>query len=184
MGAFRNAIANPRRAWRLWRVRRRGILIGPNCLIADAVRLDRGPYVDQLGTIEIGSNAQFDFGVVLQAWGGSIRCGDNVFFGPHTVVYGHGGVTIGDNTLVAMHCCIISSNHSIPPRARKIRYEPSELLSVSIGKDVWLAAGVKVLGGVTIGDGCIVGAGAVVTKDLPAYSIAHGVPAKVVGIRA
>ena len=52
-----------------------------------------------------------------------------------------------------------------------------------IGADVWLGAGVTVLGGVTIGDGCVVGAGAVVTRDLPPYAIAVGVPARVTGSR-
>ena len=50
---------------------------------------------------------------------------------------------------------------------------------ISISRDVWLDAGVTVLGGVNIGDGCVVGAGSVVTKDLPAGSVCHGVPATV-----
>jgi len=54
---------------------------------------------------------------------------------------------------------------------------------VLIGNDVWLGARVVVTAGVTIGDGCIVGAGAIVTKDLPAESIAAGVPARVIGQR-
>jgi len=99
------------------------------------------------------------------------------------VIYGHGGVEIGDQSLVAMHCCILSSEHTVPARPEIIRNQPDRLLPTRIGRDVWLGAGVKVLGGVTIGDGCVVGAGAVVTGNLAPYSIAVGVPARVVSQR-
>ncbi|MCX6954207.1 MAG: acyltransferase [Verrucomicrobia bacterium] len=106
--------------------------------------------------------------------------GHNVFVGPYAVIYGHGGVEIGDDTLISMHCRILSSNHALPPPSVAIRTQPDTRLPTKIGRDVWLGAGVTVLGGVTIGDCCIVGAGAVVTADLPPNSIAVGVPAKVI----
>jgi serine acetyltransferase len=132
-----------------------------------------------MGELTLGPGAWIEQGVVLNAFGGSIRLGRDVFLGPHTVIYGHGGVEIGDACLIAMHCRIVSSNHTVPPFGTDIRSQPDVLLPTRIGRDVWLGAGVTVLGGVTIGDGCIVGAGAVVTRDLPAGSIAHGVPATV-----
>lgn len=135
------------------------------------------------GCIRIDGGAWIEQGVVLHAFGGTIDIGRDVFLGPHTVIYGHGGVEIGDACLIAMHCRILSSNHTVPPLGTDIRSQPDVLLPTRIGRDVWLGAGVTVLGGVTIGDGCIVGAGAVVTKDLPSGSISHGVPAKVVGWR-
>jgi acetyltransferase-like isoleucine patch superfamily enzyme len=119
----------------------------------------------------------------LHAYGGSIDIGEHVFIGPYSVIYGHGGVTIGRDTLVSMHCRILSSNHAIPPAGTSIRSQPDELKRTQIGADVWLGAGVTILGGVTIGDGCIIGAGAVVTRDLPPYSIAVGVPATVIRSR-
>jgi acetyltransferase-like isoleucine patch superfamily enzyme len=106
--------------------------------------------------------------------------GSCIFIGPYTVIYGHGGVVIGEDSLIAMHCRILSSDHAIPGRETPIRSQPDVLQPTSIGRDVWLGAGVTVLGGVTIGEGCVVAAGAVVTKDLPAYAIAMGVPARVV----
>ena len=109
--------------------------------------------------------------------------GQDVFLGPYTVIHGHGGVRIGKDSLIAAHCRIVSSNHRVPGRDRRIRWEPDVLLPVTIGEDVWLGAGVSVLGGVTIGDGCVIGAGAVVTKNVPPYSVALGVPAVVVGTR-
>ena len=82
-----------------------------------------------------------------------------------------------------MHCRILSSNHTVPPLGTIIRSLPDRPLPTHIGCDVWLGAGVTVLGGVTIGDGCVVGAGAVVTHNLPPYTIAVGVPARVVDRR-
>ena len=120
---------------------------------------------------------------MLAAYSGRIDIARWVFVGPYTVVYGHGGVSIGEGTLIAMHCRIVSSNHTIAPFGTPIRSQPDVPLPVKIGRDVWLGAGVTVLGGVTIGDGCIVGAGAVVTKDLPPGAIAHGIPAAVKGWR-
>jgi acetyltransferase-like isoleucine patch superfamily enzyme len=102
-----------------------------------------------------------------------------VYVGPYTVIYGHGGVEIGDGTLVAMGCGIVSSNHTIPGREELILSHPDLKKKTSIGRDCWIGAGVYILAGVTIGDGCVIGAGAVVTKDVPAYSVAAGNPARV-----
>lgn len=109
--------------------------------------------------------------------------GQNVFIGPHAVLYGHGGIVIGDHALISMHVCILSSNHAIPEQGTLIRSQPDDLRPTRLGRDVWIGAHAVILGGVTLGDGCIVGAGAVVTKDLPAGAIAHGVPAQVRGFR-
>jgi acetyltransferase-like isoleucine patch superfamily enzyme len=122
--------------------------------------------------------------VLLHPYGGTIRLERMVFVGPACVIYGHGGVNIGEGSLIAMHCRILSSNHTIAPLDTPIRSQPDIPLPTDIGRDVWLGAGVTVLGGVTIGDGCIVGAGAVVAKDLPPGAIAYGIPARVQGYRA
>ena len=169
---------------RRWQFARRGVPVDRSCMIAGAVSLGVWPRVHPPGTIEIGLKCELGQGVELNPWGGRIRLGHRVLLGPYTVIYGHGGVEVGDDSLIAMHCCIVSSNHTVPGRFSRIRSKPDVLLPVKIGHDVWLGAGVKVLGGISIGDGCVVGAGAVVTKDLPPYSIAIGVPAKVVGQRS
>lgn len=164
---------------RLVRLQLRGAKIGADCEIGPGVECSPG-FLRQRGTIMVGDRCSLARGTVLAAWGGAITLGRNIFVGPYAVIYGHGGVEIGDDTLISMHCCILSSNHTVPPRGTTIRSQPDILLPTKIGRDVWLGANVTVLGGVTIGDGCIVGAGAVVTKDLPAYSIALGVPARVI----
>jgi acetyltransferase-like isoleucine patch superfamily enzyme len=162
---------------------RRGVHLGSKCRLASGIELIPGTRSSKMGQITVGDLTQLERGVVLRAWGGSIILGTNLFVGEYTVIYGHGGVTVGDNTLIAMHSRILSSNHTIPGRDGLIRNHPDVLLPTTIGKDVWLGAGVTVLGGVTVGDGCVVAAGAVVTKDLPPYSISMGIPAKVVRFR-
>lgn len=165
-----------RRRRLIWAGARLGL---PNQL-GPAIDCRPGHGAEGPGSIILADGAWIEQGVVLHAFGGSIRIGKNVFLGPHTVIYGHGGVDIGDSTLIAMHCRIVSSNHTIPPMGTDIRSQPDELRPTKIGRDVWLGAGVTVLGGVTIGDGCIIGAGAVVTKDIPPGAICIGSPAQVV----
>ena len=168
-----------RSGFRIWQARICGAMIGQGCRFEQSVDLSPDGYFGRQGSISIGDHGQLMKGVVLWPFGGQIALGTNVFVGHYTVIYGHGGVEIGDHTLISMHCRILSSNHTVPPAGTLIRSQPDLLLPTCIGRDVWLGAGVTVLGGVTIGDGCVVGAGAVVASDLPQYSIALGVPARV-----
>ncbi len=165
------------------RLRASGITIASGCVLAPGVQARRGIRSGQPGTVSLAAGCRLESGALVEAWGGKISLGENVFLGPYTVIYGHGGVEIGADTLVSMHCRILSSNHTIPPPEKHIRWEPDVLRPTHIGRDVWLGAGTTILGGVTIGDGCVIGAGAVVTSDLPPYSIAYGVPATVRGSR-
>jgi acetyltransferase-like isoleucine patch superfamily enzyme len=169
--------------WHRYHLSQIGVEIHASCLVERQVRANLGTTNGKPGQIQLAAQVQLEPGAVLYAWGGHIAIAENVFIGPYTVIYGHGGVEIGKDSLIAMHCRILSANHTIPDYEHRIRDEPNICRSTKIGEDVWLGAGVTVLGGVTIGDGCVVGAGSVVTKDLPPYAIAVGVPAKVVRTR-
>jgi serine acetyltransferase len=169
--------------WRAQLLRWQGMELGEPRMLGANIDCRPG-YRAGRGKITVAEGIWLEHGVVLHAYGGFIRIGENGFIGPHTVIYGHGGVEIGDSCLIAMHCRILSSNHAVPPFGTDIRSQPDELRPTRLGRDVWLGAGVTVLGGVTLGDGCIVGAGAVVTKDLPPGAIARGVPAAVQGFRS
>jgi len=169
--------------YRRWCLARRGLRLDRSCFVDAGVSIGPWGAGGVRGAVQVGSECELGRGVELNPWGGHIRVGRHVYIGPYVVIYGQGGVEIGDHTLIATHSCILSSNHAIPARDGLIRNHPDVLLPTRIGRDVWLGAGVRVLGGVTIGDGCIVGAGAVVTKDLPQFAIAQGVPARVVGQR-
>lgn len=170
-------------AFRSWRLRRLGVKHDAPHRLGPGLQARLGWRDSHPGEISAGPRVWLENGVVLDAWGGRIALGADVFVGPYVVIYGHGGVEIGDAALISMHCRIVSSNHTVPPLGTDIRSQPDLLRPTRIGRDVWLGAGVTVLGGVTIGDGCVVGAGAVVTGDLPSGSIAVGVPARVVGQR-
>ncbi|MDF1658876.1 MAG: acyltransferase [Verrucomicrobiales bacterium] len=126
----------------------------------------------------IADSVTLEDGVRIEAWKGGISIAENVHLGSDTKIYGHGGVSIGSNTLIAMNCCILSSDHTICPQGTPIRTMADVLKPTEIGSDVWLGAGVIVLGGVTIGDGAVIGAGSVVTHNISKGAICVGTPAK------
>ncbi|MBN1154191.1 acyltransferase [candidate division KSB1 bacterium] len=86
-------------------------------------------------------------------------------------------ITIGDNTIIGPGSFITSDNHGTK-RGQLIRDQAGIEKDVTIGSDVWLGAYVIILPGVTIGDGAVIAAGSVVTKDVPQYTICAGVPAR------
>lgn len=160
-----------------------GASVGQGCQFAPGCDLRPGLAAECRGSILLGDRCRVSRGVVLRPHGGSIAIGRDSFLGEHVVIYGHGGVEIGPECLIAMHCRILSSEHVVPPFGTAIRTQGDILKPTRLERDVWLGAGVTVLGGVSIGEGCVVGAGAVVTRDLPPGSIAVGVPAVVIGQR-
>ena len=180
---FLNKLEFLKRRYRVWLLRKIGVDIDYSCSLLEAVTVRLGFSSQKKGCLQILSGCCIDKGVLIDCWKGSVRIGGNTFIGPYVVIYGQGNVRIGENSLISMCCKIISSNHTIPPKKELIRDHPNILLPVTIGDDVWLGAGVTVLGGVTIGNGCVVGAGSVVTKSLPPYSVAIGVPAKMIRTR-
>ena len=160
-----------------------GVKVGRGCRVAAGARLARTWYGQGEGELVIGDDCDIRHHAVIESWGGMVRLGARVFVGPHVVIYGHGGVEVGDQSLLSMHVCIVSSNHAVPEIGTSIRSQPDELRPTRIGRDVWIGARSVVLGGVTIGDGCVIGAGSVVTKSLPAGAIAFGSPATIRGWR-
>ena len=101
---------------------------------------------------------------------------DDVVINAFTHIFGAGGVRVGARSMISTGCNITSVTHPDELALRMTCIENP----VNIGVDCWLGAGAIVLPGVTIGDGSIIAAGAVVTRDVPAGSVAVGVPARVV----
>lgn len=109
-------------------------------------------------------------------FGKNLVLGRDVFINMGCRFQDTGGITIGDGSLIGHGTTLTTLNHAVDP-ARRADMLPAP---VTIGRRVWLGAGVTVVPGVTIGDGAIVGAGSVVTKDVPADTIVAGVPARVI----
>ena len=174
-------------AWRRKCAVAQGVELAQNVRLASGVdfNLGRGfknalqPPVTR-GRIVLGDCTWIERGAVLWAFDGSIALHPNVYLGPYVTIYGHGGVEIGDGTLVSMKATILSSNHGVPPMGSLIRDQPDELLPTRVGRDVWVGANAVILGGVAIGDGAVIAAGSVVNRDVESGAIVAGVPARVV----
>jgi acetyltransferase-like isoleucine patch superfamily enzyme len=133
--------------------------------------------------VNIGAYARLVVGTDISNPGSHIFIGDGCGIGEYSSIGGSGGVSIGSNTIIGQHFTAHPENHNFDDVTRPIREQGTTRQRISIGSDCWFGARVTVLAGVTIGDGCVVAAGAVVRSDVPALSIVAGVPARVVGTR-
>jgi acetyltransferase-like isoleucine patch superfamily enzyme len=106
--------------------------------------------------------------------------GSNVSIHPMSYIDATGGLTIGSDVAIAHSTTIMTTEHDYSQRGRSTNDVPGTSARVTIGNDVWIGCGVRVLAGVTIGDHVVIGAGAIVTKDIPPNSLAVGVPARVI----
>jgi acetyltransferase-like isoleucine patch superfamily enzyme len=109
-------------------------------------------------------------------FGKNITIGKNVFINSGCHFQDQGGIVIGDNTLIGHNVVLATINHDLNPlNNRKNHYAP-----INIASNVWIGSNATVLSGVTIGEWAVIAAGAVVTKDVPPYTVVGGVPAKVI----
>jgi acetyltransferase-like isoleucine patch superfamily enzyme len=161
-----------------------GALVGARTGADSIVR--RGAILDREygGDIDIGPGTVIHRGAMLIPLGGHIRLGYRCRVNPYSILYGHGGLSIGDYVRIAAHCVIVPANHGIALDEGPIAEQPMIKRGIRIGNDVWLGTGVRVLDGAVIGDGCVVAAGAVVRGELEPYGIYAGVPARLVRRRS
>lgn len=111
-------------------------------------------------------------------YGCNIELEDNVYFNANCVVLDCAKVKIGENTLIGPNVQLYTPIHPLDIKSRNSGFESAK--PITIGKNCWLGGSVVVLPGVNIADGCVIGAGAVVTKDIPPNSLAVGNPARVI----
>ncbi len=125
---------------------------------------------------DVGPGAHFEPNFRCE-FGFNIRIGRSFYANFDCVMLDGGEITIGDNVLLGPRVGIYTSNHAIDPTERVAG--GCYARPVTIGNRVWVGGGVQIMQGVTIGDDAIIGAGSVVTRDVPAGVIAAGVPCKV-----
>lgn len=154
--------------------------------IGKGADIGKGLHVQSPDNIHIGNNVRIGrFGRIasfpVEGRYGQISLEDNCYIGDFFSVLGGADIVIKKDTLIASHVAVISENHGDNPEIG-IKYgnQPLSGKPVTIGNNCWIGEKSMILPGVTIGGWCIVGAGAVVTKDIPPYSIAVGNPARVV----
>ena len=174
-----------------------GVIIGKGVVVRHPDRISLGRQVgiddyvllDASGAgaegLQLGDQVIISRNCIIQGKSGPVVIGDKTDIGANTLITSGSGVYLEPSVLIAGNCYIGGSRYytgqlDIPIMAQGW-YSRGP---VRIGTGSWLGAGVTVLDGVSIGQGCVVGAGAVVTKDLPVYSVAAGIPAKVIGNRS
>jgi acetyltransferase-like isoleucine patch superfamily enzyme len=153
----------------------RRVMVGQGCFVdahslTSRIELQDDVWLSQGCFLVVGRNA-------------TILIGPRSYVGHRCLFYGHGGIQVGQDVLMANDVQLICGNHTFARRDLPIRAQPTEERPIVIEDDVWLGASAIVLGGVTVGQGSVVAAGAVVTRSLPPYSVARGVPAQIVGAR-
>lgn len=158
---------------------RKSLIIGKNVRIDQNVLFD----LNSKGKITIGDNTYIGYGTVLMTYSGVISIGNNCSLNPYCVVYGHGGLVIENNVRIATHTVIVPANHIFEDRNIPIYMQGLSMKGIKIESDVWIGANAKILDGVIIHKGAIIGAGSVVTKNVEQFSVVAGAPAKKIKYR-
>lgn len=150
--------------------------IPPYCFLGENTNIDPTAWFmapNEKHPIHIGNNVKIRRGA---EWIGPIKVGSGCSFNRDTYI--RANVTIGRNCNIGAFTRLITDSHEVAGpkrRAGKGSFPP-----IIIGDGTWIGANVTVLGGVTIGEGCVIAAGAVITKDVPPNTMVGGVPAKVI----
>lgn len=155
------------------------ISIGRDCQIDDGAILD----FRFGGSIVLGNRVTVRSGAILSPHGGSIRLDDDSGVNHYTILYGHGGLSIGKFVRFAAHCLVIPANHGFDDLTKPISIQALTMQGITIGDDVWVGGHCTILDGVTIGNGAVVAAGSVVSKNVDPQSIIAGVPARKLRVR-
>lgn len=147
---------------------------GRHSKIYGSVRMDTPPY----RRFSLGKRSVIESFSCINNAVGDVLIGDHTRIGIHNTIIGP--VTIGHHVNLAQGITVTALNHNFSDLNKRIDEQGISTQPVTISDDVWIGANAVILPGVTIGQHAVVAAGAVVTKDVPPYSIVAGVPAKVI----
>lgn len=157
------------------------ISVGKNLILEDGVYLNalsKNGIILQ-NNVTIARNSTIVCTGVISNKGMGVRIGNNTGINANAFLGGQGGIDIGDDVLLGPGVKIFSENHVFSNPDIIIKNQGVTRLGVIIENNCWIGANVIILDGVTIGRGCVIAAGSVVTKSIPPNSVARGVPAKV-----
>jgi acetyltransferase-like isoleucine patch superfamily enzyme len=141
--------------------------------------------------LEIGRNARVRFGrwvwighgTKIRCHEGEVRIGDKTVIGQECTISAYQHVSIGEQCIIADRVMMIDFDHNVAEVERPIRAQGIYKRDVRVGNNVWIGYGAQILRGVSVGDNAIVGASAVVTKDVPANAVVAGAPARMIRMR-
>lgn len=156
--------------------------------IGDRVAVDEGCQLDArgctAGQFHIGDDALISRGCIVSAKDGPVSIGARANIGAGCVMYSFTRLEIGEDSMLAALCYVGGGGYVVRGRIdQPLSAQLAPRRGVAIERDCWLGAGVTVLDGVRVGRGSVIGAGAVVTRDVEPYSIMAGVPARRIGTR-
>ena len=148
-----------------------------------SVECDGRVHVSGTANIKLGRRCRLGMDVELRTVeAGHIRIGDDTRLNRGCTLTSYAQIRIEDFTIIGEFVSIRDANHGLK-RGEPMRYQAHTSEPIHIGRDVWIGRGSCILPGVTIGEGAVIGANSVVTRDVPDFAIAAGVPAKVIKMR-
>jgi len=141
--------------------------------------------------LQIGKRARVRFGrwvwighgTKIRCHEGQVRIGDKTVLGQECTISAYQHVSIGEQCIIADRVMLIDFDHNVAEVERAIRVQGIYKRDVRVGNNVWIGYGAQILRGTTVGDNAIIGASAVVTRDVPANAVVAGVPARVIRMR-
>jgi acetyltransferase-like isoleucine patch superfamily enzyme len=152
--------------------------------LGDDVVIDDLVLLDAKGTsnrgIRLGNGVFLGRGTILSCKDGDIELGDHVNIGFNSEIFSGSAVTVGRYGLFAAYTYLVGGGHAFDDAGVPVLEQDRTSRGITLGENVWLGAGAKVMDGVSIGRDVVVGAGAVVTASLPDRVVAAGVPARIV----
>jgi acetyltransferase-like isoleucine patch superfamily enzyme len=156
--------------------------LGRNIFIGDGVEIYQA---GKNGRVSIGDGTHIHRDCIIETGqGGNLIIGMQTHIQPRCQLSAYlGSIHIGDEVQIAPNCAFYPYDHDFKP-GQRIRQQPVKSKGdILLGNDVWLGTGVIILQNVEIGEGAVIGAGSVVTRNIPEFAVACGVPAKVIANR-